>query len=58
MEHYNNYVVSRASRIFPTCTHARMTIPRPLVIRACVYVGKIRLARETNNYAVPTDDHH
>ena len=46
-------IVSRASRIFPTCTHARMTSGRgnphgsPLAIRACVHVGKIRLARET-----------
>ena len=32
-------LVSLASRIFPTCTHARMTsAPRPLVIRAWVHV--------------------
>ena len=41
-------IVSRASRIFPTCTHARMTRGESsLVIRACVHVGKIRLVRET-----------
>ena len=27
----------------------RAVSPRPLVIRACVHVGKIRLARETTN---------
>ena len=59
-------VVSRASRIFPTYTHARMTSGRgnhravffrtmispPIVISACVYVGKIRLARETNRAVI------
>ena len=32
-------------RIFPC------GFPRPLVIRACVHVGKIRLARETKSYS-------
>ena len=45
-------VVSRASRTFPACTHARMTsgFPRPLVIRACVHVGKIRLYYSPRDY--------
>ena len=43
-------LVSRASRIFPTCTHARMTsAPHPLVIRVCVHVDGWP-ARLSSNY--------
>ena len=43
-------LVSRASRIFPTCTHARMTsAPCPLVIRACVHVDGWPARLSSNN---------